>query len=638
MKKNTWPYLLIPILVYLSITGCKQAPSPGGAYPITPVPFTSVKVTDDFWGPRIKRNHEITIPIAFYQSELTGRIKNFEVAGGLKEGTFSSLYAFDDSDVFKIIEGASYSLQSMPDPELEAYLDSLIYKIGMAQEDDGYLYTNRTILGENASDMAGPFRWSHVSKASHELYNVGHMYEAAVAFYEATGKRSLLEIAIKNADLIHREFGWHANTSAPGHQEIEIGLVKLYRATGDERYLNLAKFFLDVRGPGGQKQLQQHAKVIDQTEAVGHAVRATYMFSAMADIAALKRDSAYVEVIDKIWEDIVYKKTYITGGIGTHAGNEGFDQPYVLPNMEAYAETCASIGNIFLNHRLFLLHGESKYFDMLERTLYNSMLSGVSLTGDRFFYPNPLASSGQHQRSEWFGCACCPSNISRFLPAVPGYIYAKTTDDIFVNLFVDNRASIVLNGQVIQLQQVTKYPWEGKVEIIVNPQKRSRFSLNIRRPGWLVNEAMPGGLYQFTEDTNIAVKLMVNEEAVDASVKDGYMHISRRWKAGDRVTLELPMEVRKISADSRIEANRGKVTIQRGPLVYCAEWPDNEDVRLADLVLEQNASMSTMFVPDLMGGTQIISSRTGKSNITLIPYHLWNNRGPGEMMVWIPEN
>ncbi|HEC43315.1 MAG TPA: glycoside hydrolase family 127 protein [Bacteroides sp.] len=635
MIKNKCQLFLIQLLVYLLVIGCNQAPVPGGEYPITPVPFTSVHIMDDFWGPRIKRNHEITIPIAFYQSEITGRIKNFEVAGGLKKGSFNSLFAFDDSDVYKIIEGASYSLQTIPDPELEAYLDSLIYKIGMAQEDDGYLYTNRTILGDNASDMAGPYRWINVEKGSHELYNVGHMYEAAVAFYEVTGKRSLLEVAIRNADLIHQEFGLQANTSAPGHQEIEIGLVKLYRTTGDEKYLNLAKFFLDVRGPGGHKQLQQHAKVIDQTEAVGHAVRATYMFSAMADIAALEKDSVYVEVIDKIWEDIVYKKTYITGGIGTHAGNEGFDQPYVLPNMEAYAETCASIGNIFLNHRLYLLHGESKYFDMLERTLYNSMLSGVSLSGDMFFYPNPLASSGQHKRSEWFGCACCPSNISRFIPAVPGYIYAKTADEIFVNLFIENQASLELKGQQIQLKQATKYPWEGKIEITINPKESMRFSLNIRRPGWVENEAIPGGLYRFTGESKVSIKLMVNDEPVDVSVKDGYMVINRKWKAGDRVTLELPMEVRKISADTRIEANLDKVSIQRGPLVYCAEWPDNENVRIHELVLNKDVPTSTLFDPELLGGTQIIKTRAGESDLTLIPYHLWNNRGPGDMAVWL---
>ncbi|KKL61118.1 hypothetical protein LCGC14_2198510, partial [marine sediment metagenome] len=405
--------------------------------------------------------------------------------------------------------------------------------------------------------------------------------------------------------------------------------------TGDEKYLNLAKFFLDVRGPGGHKQLQQHAKVIDQTEAVGHAVRATYMFSAMADIAALEKDSVYVEVIDKIWEDIVYKKTYITGGIGTHAGNEGFDQPYVLPNMEAYAETCASIGNIFLNHRLYLLHGESKYFDMLERTLYNSMLSGVSLSGDMFFYPNPLASSGQHKRSEWFGCACCPSNISRFIPAVPGYIYAKTADEIFVNLFIENQASLELKGQQIQLKQATKYPWEGKIEITINPKESMRFSLNIRRPGWVENEAIPGGLYRFTGESKVSIKLMVNDEPVDVSVKDGYMVINRKWKAGDRVTLELPMEVRKISADTRIEANLDKVSIQRGPLVYCAEWPDNENVRIHELVLNKDVPTSTLFDPELLGGTQIIKTRAGESDLTLIPYHLWNNRGPGDMAVWL---
>ncbi len=630
----------ISIIIALCITACTQSPAPVGDYPIRPVSFTRVKLTDNFWAPRIKLNHDVTIPIAFHQSEITGRIKNFEVAGGLTEGTFCSLYAFDDSDVYKIIEGASYSLQTIPDPKLEAYLDSLIYKIGAAQEDDGYLYTNRTIMGDSAMDMAGPERWSYVERASHELYNVGHMYEAAVAFYEATGKRSLLDIAIKNADLIDKVFGWDKLERTPGHQEIELGLVKLYRATGDEKYLELSKFFLEARGPGGQKQKQQHLKVMEQTEAIGHAVRAGYMYSAMADVAAITGDSSYVSVINKIWEDIVFKKTYVTGGIGTERGNEGFDLPYVLPNDKAYCETCASVANVFMNHRLFSLKGESKYFDILEKTLYNALSSGVSLSGDHFFYPNPLESDGSNERSEWFGCACCPSNVSRFIPAVPGYVYSQTDEEIYVNLFVDSRAEIELKGQNIEIIQKTNYPWDGDVSITLKPKRTKNFTLKIRQPGWTMNEAIPGDLYHFDNQSKATVKLKVNGEVADTKTEDGYILIKRKWKPGDIISYTMPMEIRKVMADPKIEADQGRLAFQRGPVVFCAEWPESPDGKVLNLSIDKNAIASSEYDPDLLNGTQVIKTQLIADNktldITLIPYHLWNNRGPGEMTVWIP--
>jgi len=427
------------------IIGCSKS-STNTDYPIQPVPFTQVKLTDNFWAPRIKKNASVTIPIAFGYCESTGRVKNFEIAGGLDTGKFQTIYPFDDSDVFKIIEGASYSLQTIPDPKLDAYLDTLIWKIGLAQEDDGYLYTNRTIAemhgGKGLHEWASKNRWELDSVLSHELYNLGHLYEAAVAHYQATGKRTLLDIAIKSADLVNKDFGREGIKVYPGHQVIEMGLVKLYRATGEKKYLDLARIFLDLRGPNGDQYNQAHLKVVDQTEAVGHSVRATYMYSGMADIAAIEKDEAYLNAITKIWEDIVYGKMYITGGIGATGGNEGFAAPFVLPNMSAYCETCASIGDIFINERLFLLHGQSKYIDILEKTLYNSMLSGVSLSGDRFFYPNPLESNGKHLRQAWFGCACCPSNVARFVPAIPGYVYAVTADELYINLFISNDADI----------------------------------------------------------------------------------------------------------------------------------------------------------------------------------------------------
>lgn len=649
--KNLLRVLLV-INIILAATGCTGHKT--GDYPVKPVPFTSVKLTDDFWAPRIKKNAEITIPIAFGYCESTGRIKNFEIAGGLDTGKFQTLYPFDDSDVFKIIEGASYSLQTFPDPKLEAYLDTLIWKIGLAQEDDGYLYTNRTIAemhgGEGLHEWASPRRWELDSVLSHELYNIGHLYEAAVAHYQATGKRTLLDIAMKSADLVAKDFGYDRLKVYPGHQVIEMGLAKLYRITGDEKYLDLAKFFLDIRGPEGQEYNQAHILPVDQTEAVGHAVRATYMYSGMADIAALKNDNRYLNAITRIWEDLVYRKMYVTGGIGASGGNEGFAGPYVLPNMTAYCETCASIGNIFFNHRLFLFHGDAKYYDIIEKTLYNSMLSGVSLSADRFFYPNPLESKGQHKRQAWFGCACCPSNIARFMPAIPGYIYAVADKDIYINLYASNRAKINAGKQNIVIVQDTQYPWEGRVEISVEPEKETNFTLRLRIPGWARNEAIPGGLYRFTNTSGEKFSLTVNGIVVKYSIDKGYAVIKRKWKKGDRVVVDFPIPVRVICADERVKDDAGRVAFQRGPFVYCAEWPDNNTGNVRNLIIDTTAVLSTLFRNDLLGGVQIITVQGRQATklpegevrfmepepVTLIPYAYWNNRGPGQMIVWLP--
>jgi len=652
MKKPAYSFLTF-ILGALIIHGCKTSTS-SGDYPIQPVPFTSVKLTDDFWAPRIKRNADITIPIAFSYCESTGRVKNFEIAGGLDTGRFQTIYPFDDSDVFKIMEGASFSLQTYPDPELEAYLDTLIYKIGLAQEEDGYLYTNRTIAemhgGKGLHEWASPNRWELDSILSHELYNLGHLYEAAVAHYQATGKRTLLDIALKSADLVYKDFGLDRVKVYPGHQVIEMGLVKLYRVTGEKKYLDLAKFFLDIRGPKGGQYNQAHLKPVDQTEAVGHAVRATYMYAGMADIAAIEKNKAYLDAITKIWEDIVFHKIYITGGIGATGGNEGFADPYVLPNMTAYCETCASIGDIFTNHRLFLLHGETKYIDILEKTLYNSMLSGVSLSADRFFYPNPLESSGQHERSAWFGCACCPSNIARFVPAIPGYIYAVTDEDLYVNLFISNDADITLGNNKVKIFQEANFPWNGKVVLSVFPDTEKRFSLKIRIPGWAVNQAIPGDLYRFDDNIEGTYTILLNGEKIKTEFENGYAEIERKWIKGDRIDIDFPMPVRKVLADERIAADKGKMAFQRGPVIYCAEWPDNNTGNVRNLIIEKETPVTTEFIPTLLAGTQVIKT-TGfqtkkrldgtiekfpEEPVTLIPYALWNNRGPGQMMVWFP--
>jgi hypothetical protein len=650
--KKLFKSLTAVYVILIIINGCTRKTS--GDYPITPVPFTSVKLTDNFWAPRIKKNAEVTIPIAFGYCESTGRVKNFEIAAGLDTGRFQTIYPFDDSDVYKIIEGASYSLQTFPDPKLEAYLDTLIRKIGLAQEPDGYLYTNRTIAekhgGKGLHPWASKNRWEMDSVLSHELYNLGHLYEAAVAHYQATGKRTLLNIALKSADLVNKDFGWDREKVYPGHQVIEMGLVKLYRVTGEKKYLDLAKFFLDVRGPKGQQYNQANIKPVDQTEAVGHAVRATYMYSGMADIAAIEGDKAYLNAVTKIWQDIVYDKMYLTGGIGATGGNEGFAAPFLLPNMSAYCETCASIGDIFMNHRLFLLHGQSKYYDVLEKTLYNSMLSGVSLSADRFFYPNPLESNGQNERQAWFGCACCPSNIARFVPAIPGYIYAVTDNELYVNLFISNEANFLIGNKKINVTQKADFPWNGKVEMTLNPEKEGKFNLKIRIPDWALNEAIPGGLYKFTDQNSDSVRLSVNGTLVTLNLIDGYAQISKKWKKGDKIDIDFPMPVRTVEADERVKDDIGKIAVQRGPLVYCAEWPDNNDGNVLNLVLNKDVELTSEFKPELLGGTEVIKTlghqakRTleGKvemlpyETVTFIPYALWNNRGPGQMMVWIP--
>ncbi|HSN50681.1 MAG TPA: beta-L-arabinofuranosidase domain-containing protein, partial [Bacteroidales bacterium] len=520
----------------------------------------------------------------------------------------------------------------------------------MAQEPDGYLYTNRTIAekhgGKGLHEWASKNRWEMDSVLSHELYNLGHLYEAAAAHYQATGKRSLLDVALKSADLVDKDFGPDRLKVYPGHQVIEMGLVKLYRITGEKKYLDLARFFLDYRGPKGEAYNQADLRPVDQTKAVGHSVRATYMYSGMADIAAIEKDSSYLKAITKIWENLVYEKMYLTGGIGASRGNEGFANAFELPNMSAYCETCASIGDIFFNHRLFLLHGESKYIDILEKTLYNSMLSGVSLSADRFFYPNPLESNGQHQRQAWFGCACCPSNVARFVPAIPGYIYAVTAEDLYVNLFVSNEASLVVGKNKLRISQKADFPWNGNVEMIINPEKSAKFNLKIRIPGWAKNEALPGGLYKFIDEIDEPVKIRINGIDTQIIPIDGYAVVNRKWKEGDKIEINFPMPVRKILADEKVKEDSEKMAFQRGPFIYCAEWPDNNTGNVLDLVFKKDVSYSTEFDPSVLDGIQVINT-TGKQTkrtvdgtvemlddepVRLIPYAFWNNRGPGQMM------
>jgi len=639
-------YFKIPgsIAILFLLAGCSFFQNTAHLdYPIRPVPFTSIQVNDDFWAPRIYRNHQVTIPIALNQCYKTGRVDNFLFAAKIKSGSFCTEYPFDDTDIYKIIEGASYSLQTFPDIALEARIDTLIYYIGKAQEPDGYLYTNRTIDSTHLHPWAGKKRWEKDPELSHELYNCGHLYEAAVAHFQATGKRTLLDIAIKNADLLVKDFGPGKLAYEPGHQIVEMGLVKMYRVTGKREFLDLAKFFLDIRGKGTEYS-QDHKKVTDQTEAVGHAVRAMYMYSGMADVAAITGDQAYLRAIDLIWKDIQQGKFYLTGGIGAAAGHEGFGPPYDLPNMTAYNETCASIGEIYWNYRLFLLHGQSAYYDVLERVLYNSLISGVSLSGDHFFYPNPLESSGQHERSEWFGCACCPSNICRFIPSIPGYMYATTADRLYVNLYIGSEADIDFNGNKVGIVQKTKYPWEGKVELTVNPDRKQQIEIALRIPGWAQNQPVPSNLYLFATADNEGFSLMVNGKPDEYHMENGYAVISRKWKKGDQVSLYLPMPVRCVIANKKVTADQGRVALQRGPLVYCAEWPDFQNGRVLNLLLDNAAELHTEFRPDLLSGVTVLTGRALQANIqagredpvnfTAIPYYAWANRGKGEMAVW----
>ena len=649
--------LFISLLAGLfTLTGQAQQKELSHGYPIDPVQFTQVKVNGGFWGQRLEASRNVTIPLAFSKCEETGRYTNFEKAAHPSDSYKVEGYSFDDTDVYKTIEGASYLLQTYPDAKLEHYIDSVLVIVAGAQEPDGYLYTARTMNPKHPHEWAGTKRWEKVEELSHEFYNLGHMLEAAVAHYRATGKRNFLDIAIKYADCVNREIGPNPGQEVhvPGHQIAEMGLAKLYLATGEKKYLDLAKFFLDMRGRNGYQDEynQTHKPVLEQDEAVGHAVRAAYMYSGMADVAALTGDDSYIKAIDKIWENIVGKKYYITGGIGATNYGEAFGRNYELPNSTAYCETCAAIGFVYVNHRLFLLHGESKYYDALERTLYNGVLSGVSLDGGLFFYPNPLESHGQHQRQAWFGCACCPSNISRFIPSIPGYVYAVKDDNVYVNLFMGNTADLKVNGKELVLEQQTTYPLNGDITLTVQKTKASLFTLKVRVPGWAQNQVVPSDLYTYSDGKKAGFSITVNGEALtkDGSTpvgKDGYCNITRKWKKGDKVQIHFNMEPRTVKANERVVADRGRVSVERGPLVYCAEWPDN-NFNILSTVVGKNPKFETVEKKDMLYGINMLSTdaqtvgydANGKIvskdvKLNLIPYYAWNHRGKGNMMVWL---
>jgi DUF1680 family protein len=689
MRVMTSVKAMILTVMAVSIGACSTAPKPD--YPVKPVPFTDVHLDDAFWAPRLETNRAVTIPHIFKETEDTNRLKNFDLAKDALAGAtglkFCTRFPFDDSDVYKTIEAASYALATRPDPELKKYVDGLIDRIAAAQEPDGYLYTVRTIGGPPPVDWIGKERWSNLSM-SHELYDLGHLYEAAAAHYQATGETSLLNIAVKSADLVAHEFGPGKRTNPPGHEEIEIGLVKLYRATGKTKYLDLAKFFIDARGrtagrvpfrgENGQQLLlygeysQDHKPFVEQTEAVGHAVRAGYLYAGAADVAALTGNKAYVAALDKIWADVVGTKIYLTGGIGAAGAWEGYGPAYRLPNASAYAETCANIAVFLWNSRMFRLEEDAKYVDVMERILYNGVLSGISLSGDLFFYPNPLESHGQHQRVPWFSCACCPPNVARVLASVPGYVYAAGEGKVYVNLFVHGTAQVMAGKARLEIVQTTEYPWKGHVRIGVRPEKPTPFTLYVRIPGWAMGWPIPSDLYKYTdgptpkpaaggpaegkETAEIVAQpivrdvemptVKVNGEPVDLVLHKGYILLNRTWQPEDVVEVDLPMPVRRVLANDKVEADRGRVAVERGPLVYCAEAPDNGG-RVSNLVLPDSAALADEMRLELLNGVVVIkgeaeavSEKAGravveKKPITLIPYYAWANRGASEMEVWI---
>ena len=642
----------VVLSLVLCLTSCAAFASD---YPIRSAEMTKTRVTRGFWFDRLETNRTATLKADWAKCNETPRVANFTNAANHAAGTFGGI-PFDDSDVYKVVEGSAYVLAAHPDPKLEKYVDWFISEVAKAQEPDGYLYTARTLGYERMNwgkpdarhvGMMGPTRWSNI-RAGHELYNVGHMYEAAVAWYEATGKRNLLDVAIRSADLVDRTFG-PAPTQlkdAPGHEEIELALVKLYRATKEPRYLKLARHFIEMRGKGDTYN-QNHMPAVRQREAVGHAVRANYLYSGMTDVAALTGDGRYIEAVDAIWENVVSKKLHLNGGTGGRPAGEAYADNYELPNNkdtapvlqkdQTYLETCAAIALALWNDRMFRFHGEAKYVDVLERTIYNGMISGVSLSGDEFFYPNPLASMKGYKRSKWFGTSCCPVNIVRFVPQVPSFAYATDgKGTLYWNLFMEGEATV--GG--VKVVCKTDYPWNGKATLTVGGQQaydnKGLRTLKVRIPGWAKGQPVPSDLYAQTVPSSVMeISVSVNGLAVNGVPgKDGYLTIGREWKVGDTVEVNLPMPVKRIRAHAKVEADRGRLAVERGPIVYCAEGCDNGG-KAYGAVLPADAT----FTDDTITiGDKTFPALKASNGLKLIPYCLWDNREPGnEMQVWFKE-
>ncbi|MBK7405372.1 MAG: glycoside hydrolase family 127 protein [Phycisphaerales bacterium] len=637
---------LAPMLAIALFAPSLPAAGDGGA---TAVPLTQVRVHDEFWAPRIARDRAVTLGHVLDECEETGRIANFEVAAGAKSGGMNG-YFFNDSDVYKAIEGAAYLLATQPDPAVEARCDAIIEKIAAAQMPDGYLYTPREIMDPKNPPPGGPERWSDVG-SGHELYCAGHLYEAGIAYFEATGKRRLLDVAIKNADLVCSAFGPGKDPHPPGHPEIELALARLYRLTGEQRYLDAMGFFIETRGQAGRgrdlygEYAQDSRPVLEQSEAEGHAVRLAYLYSGVTDLATLTGRTEYLGASERVWDDIVRTKLYITGGVGSQGNNEGFGRAYDLPNSSAYNETCSSIALILWSRRLALATGDAKYSDVMERTLYNAMLAGWSESGDRFFYPNPLESARGAERSPWFACACCPPNVLRFIASMPGMIYSTADRGLTVDLYVGSDAGVVVGGTPVRVSQETRYPSDGRVELKIEPERATRFALRLRVPGWARGEVTPGGLYRFIDAGGEGPTLLINGEATALTLDRGYAVLDREWKPGDKVELDLPMPVRRVVADDRVATDRGRMALQRGPLVYCFEAADAMGQSVLSYVADPSQPWMVQQVaapPQIVCSVKTASRDSagharadGIAVATGIPYSSWANRDRGAMEVWL---
>ena len=606
-------YLLLAASAFL-LQGCQTSKEDIKEQPlkmIEQIDFSHVKINDNFWSPRLSKHVSATLPVCIDQIEnQTGRIRNFENAAK-GEGEHSGIF-FDDSDVYKALEGMAYSLINNPDPELEKKADEWIDKFAAAQQPDGYINTFYTLTGLDK-------RWTNMDK--HEMYCAGHMIEAGVAYYQATGKRKLLDVCIRMTDHMMSQFGPGKRHWVPGHEEIELALVKLYQTTQEQKYLDFAYWLLEERDEGKWDPVyyQDIVPVRRLTDISGHAVRCMYLYCGMADVAALKNDTGYIAAIDRLWDDVVHRNMYITGGIGSSRDNEGFTEDYDLPNLDAYCETCASVGMVLWNQRMNQLTGDSKYIDILERSLYNGALAGISLGGDRFFYVNPLESKGDHHRQEWYGCACCPSQLSRFLPSIGNYIYASSDDALWVNLYIGNTGQIRIGETDILLTQETDYPWDGSVKLTISTSQPLEKEIRLRIPNWCK-----------TYD------LSINGKRINVSEKKGYAVI-KDWKSQDVIALDMDMPVEIVAADPHVKENFGKRAIQRGPLVYCMEEIDNPEY-FDQIQLSPSTTFQTAFVSDILNGIKTIKTNGRAQSATFIPYYAWDNRKAGKMRVWIPYN
>ena len=648
-------YMLLVLALLAQVTVLpRTANAPTKDYPIRAIPLTSVRITDAFWAPKREINRTVTIPHIMRENELTGRVDNFLKAGRKKPGAYQG-QRYNDTDVYKVIEAASWSLATHPDPALDKKIEDLIGIIAAAQEPDGYLYTPRSVDPEHPAPGAGPERWAWLH-TSHELYDQGHMIEAAVAHYEATGRRNFLDVAIKSAELMTRVFGPDKRRDVPGHEEVEVALVKLYRVTGQQKYLDLAKFFVDERGRPHSVEhprfeqgnrffmyndlayRQDQTPVAQQMAAVGHAVRATYLYSAMTDMSTFFEEALF-PTVKALFTDVTEHKMYVTGGLGADGRTEAFGAEYALPN-RAYAETCASVGGMLWYHRYFLRTGDLTAYDALERTLYNGYLSGVSLSGDTFFYQNPLVSDGRVERSSYFDVACCPANLSRLMAELPGLIYAQQGDHVYVNLFIGSEADLVVNGVPVKISQQTNYPWDGKVNIRIDPTRPVRMNLSVRIPAWTANPTA-SALYRFADHNTRAAVMTINGQPVanvgSVGTRPGEARMERLWRKGDVVVVDIPMPVRRVLANDKVVDDSGMAAIQRGPIIFALESVDNGG-SLEDLKIPLDATLTATFKSDLLDGVEVVTGMVGDRTVTAIPYYAWNNRGKGEMEVWLPYN